>query len=71
MLEQPLDHGNRALGFHAKHRFAQSRGSRRTEQPRSFEPRLAFRQIPQRSIDDLGEHRARLIEVRGRDRAMA
>ena len=71
MLEQPLDHGNRALGFHAKHRFAQSRGSRRTEQPGSFEPRFAFREIPQRTIDDLGEHRARLIEVRGRDRAMA
>ena len=44
VLEQALDDGDRAFGFHAQHRVAQAGGGRRSEQPRALETRLGIRQ---------------------------
>ena len=71
VLEQTLDDGDGALGFHAEDRFAEAGSGGRSEQARPLEPGLGDRQMLERAIDDGREHLAGRVEIRRRHRAMA
>ena len=71
LLQQALDHGNRAFGFHPKHRVAEAGGGGRSEQPCALETRLGIRKRFERAVHHRGEHAAGLLEIPGRHGAPA